>query len=98
MKGNVLYLCLFQLLPHIELYVHDEREKFMNLGLFPAVRVALFNNTITNLVIRAEFIQQQSKKVDPCVFDEGYSYMRVSRVRHSSCGWDFFLLTSNGYI
>ena len=62
----------------MEVYIHDQREKFTILFPFGSIAIALFNNTITRLFIRPEVIQRQNKPEEPCTLVEDYSYMRVS--------------------
>ena len=62
----------------VEVFVHDQREKFAKLYLFEPENIVLRSNSVTTLLIRPEFIEKQNKKQDPCTLDEGHSYSRVS--------------------
>ncbi|CAG0893853.1 unnamed protein product [Darwinula stevensoni] len=67
----------------VEVFVHDQREKFARLYLFEPENIVLRNNTVTTLLIRPEFIEKQNRWQDPCTLDEGYSYSRCME----KCFW-----------
>ncbi|CAG0887406.1 unnamed protein product, partial [Darwinula stevensoni] len=73
----------FFFLKEIQVFVHDQKEKFAYLESFKPEHVLVLNNTVTNIAIRPEFIQKQNKKDDPCTLDEDYSYMRCIE----NCFW-----------
>ena len=62
----------------MNVFVHDQKEKFTTLKSFTAEKLSLLNDTVTSIFIRPEMIQKLSKHEDPCIIDEGYSYTRVS--------------------
>ncbi|CAG0886449.1 unnamed protein product [Darwinula stevensoni] len=75
----------------IEVYVHDAREEFTNFHFFDSEQVILFNDSVTRLFIRPEGIQKRSKRTDPCIDDEAYSYTRCKE----NCIWEKMLARHN---
>ncbi|CAG0899572.1 unnamed protein product [Darwinula stevensoni] len=75
----------------IEVYVHDAREAFTNFHFFDPEQVILFNGSLTRLFIRPEVIQKRSKRTDPCIDDEDYSYTRCKE----NCIWEKMLARDN---
>ncbi|CAG0899127.1 unnamed protein product [Darwinula stevensoni] len=73
-KGLALHFCEYSM--QMEVFVHDQREQFTTLGFFEPEQIVLLNDTLTSLWIRPEIVQKQSKKEDPCILDEDYSYTR----------------------
>ena len=62
----------------MEVFVHDQNEKFTNLNLFTSETLKIINNSETFLFIRPEIVQKLNKPGSPCIEDNGYSYSRVS--------------------
>ena len=61
-----------------EVFVHDRREHFSNLGFLNAEMLVLFPNTKANFFVRPEVIQKLNRKENSCIMDDDYSYTRVS--------------------
>ncbi|CAG0893320.1 unnamed protein product [Darwinula stevensoni] len=71
-------------LSQMEVFVHDRREDFTNLGLLKPEQFVVVRNTITKLLIRPEIIQKQSRMENPCTMDESYSQTRCLE----KCFWE----------
>ena len=62
----------------MEVFIHDQSEKFTNLDISEASPVVVSSGTTTDRFVRPEIVQSWSPNKIPCSAEDGYSYTRVS--------------------
>ncbi|CAG0895365.1 unnamed protein product [Darwinula stevensoni] len=67
----------------VEIYIHEQVEKFSNLGLMAIENAFVFKNNISNLFIRSDYARKLKKRRRPCTMDKGHSYVRCME----NCFW-----------
>ncbi|CAG0897749.1 unnamed protein product [Darwinula stevensoni] len=67
----------------VEVYIHEQAEKFSNLGLMAIENALVFNNTTAKLFIRSDYGRKLKKRRRPCTMDKGHSYVRCME----NCFW-----------
>ncbi|CAG0883166.1 unnamed protein product [Darwinula stevensoni] len=67
----------------VEVYIHEQAEKFSNLGLMAIENAFVFKNTTANLFIRSDYARKLKKRRRPCIMHKGHSYVRCME----NCFW-----------
>ncbi|CAG0898110.1 unnamed protein product [Darwinula stevensoni] len=60
--------------PHVDVYIHDLRESYTNLGFFHGVQISVVNGSVVSVAIRPHRTLLVNRKDQPCSSSRTYSY------------------------